>query len=84
MGDHVKTAIGTVINSGTLIGPGAMIATDGFPPKRIRPFTWYVNGQQRKVIFDKFIETADHVKKRRGQALTNTEKALLEKTQSKR
>ena len=84
MGDHVKTAIGTVINSGTLIGPGAMIATDGFPPKRIRPFTWYVNGQQRKVIFDKFIETADHVKKRRGQALTNTEKALLEKTQNKR
>ena len=84
MGDHVKTAIGTVINTGTSIGTGTMIATVGFPPKTIRPFTWYVKGQHRKVIFDKFIETTYHVKKRRGQALTNAEKALLEKTQNKR
>jgi hypothetical protein len=61
-----------------------MIATVGFPPRTIRPFTWYVKGQHRKVIFDKFIETTYHVKKRRGQALTNAEKALLEKTQNKR
>ncbi|MBT3477981.1 MAG: hypothetical protein HOA15_04840 [Candidatus Marinimicrobia bacterium] len=84
MGDHVKTAIGTVINTGTLIGPGAMIATDGFPPKTIRPFTWYVNGKHRKVMLDKFIETAYHVKERRGQELTNGEKTLLKKMQNKR
>ncbi len=84
MGDHVKTAIGTVLNTGTLIGPGAMIATDGFPPKTIRPFTWYVNGHHRKVLLDKFLETAYHVKKRRGKTLSNAEKTLFKYLQNER
>lgn len=84
MGDHVKTAIGTVLNTGTLIGAGAMMATDGFPPKTIRPFTWYVNGRHRKVLLDKFLETAYHVKKRRGKSLSNAEKSLLKYLQNER
>jgi hypothetical protein len=84
MGDHVKTAIGTVLNTGTLIGAGAMIATDGFPPKTIRPFTWYVNGRHRKVLLDKFLETAYHVKKRRGKSLSIAEKSLLKYLQNER
>ena len=77
LGDHVKTAIGTVLNTGTLIGTGAMVATDGFPPKTIRPFTWYVNGRHRKVLLDKFLETAYHVKKRREKSLSDAEKSLF-------
>ncbi len=84
MGDHVKTAIGTVLNTGTLIGAGAMMATDGFPPKTIRPFTWYVNGRHRKVLLDKFLETAYHVKKRRGKSLSIAEKSLLKYLQNER
>lgn len=84
MGDHVKTAIGTVLNTGTLIGAGAMIATNGFPPKTIRPFTWYVNGRHRKVLLDKFLETAYHVKKRRGKSLSIAEKSLLKYLQNER
>ncbi len=84
IGDHVKTAIGTILNTGTVIGPGSMIATEGFPPKTIRPFTWYVNGKQQKVKLDKFFETAYHVKERRGQTLTKAEKTLLKKMQNKR
>ena len=32
IGDYVKTAIGTLLNTGTVIGPGSMIASEGFPP----------------------------------------------------
>ena len=77
LGDHVKTAIGTVLNTGTVIGTGAMVATDGFPPKTIRPFTWYVNGRHRKVLLDKFLETVYHVKKRREKSLSDAEKSLF-------
>lgn len=79
IGDHVKTAIGTLINSGTVIGPGTMIATDGFFPKTIKPFTWFVKGKHHKVDFEKFIKTAEIVKNRRGQKLLDIEKQLLKK-----
>ena len=60
IGDHTKTAIGTKLNSGSVIGLGSMIATYGFPPKLINPFTWYINGEKRKVILDKFLKTTYH------------------------
>ena len=84
LGDHVKTAVGTVLNTGTVVGPGSMIATNGFPPKTIRPFTWYVNGTHKKVILDKFFKTTYHVKQRRNKKLSEAEKALLEKIQNNR
>jgi hypothetical protein len=84
LGDYVKTAIGTTINTGTVIGPAAMIVTDGFPPKIIRPFTWYVNGKHRTVLFDKFLETTQHVKERRGQNLTKIEISLLKNIRNSR
>ena len=84
LGDYVKTAIGTTINTGTVIGPAAMIVTDGFPPKTIRPFTWYVNGKHRIVLFDKFLETTQHVKERRGQNLTKIEISLLKNIRNSR
>ena len=79
IGDHVKTAIGTLINSGTVLGPCTMIATDGFFPKTIKPFTWFVKGKHREVLFEKFIKTAEIVKSRRGEKLLVSEKELLKK-----
>ena len=79
IGDHVKTAIGTLINSGTVLGPCTMIATDGFFPKTIKPFTWFVKGKHREVLFEKFIKTAEIVKSRRGEKLLVSEKQLLKK-----
>ena len=84
LGDHVKTAIGTVLNTGTLIGPCSMIANNGFPPKTVRPFTWFVNGQHRKVLLNKFFETAELVKRRRGEFLTDAEKSLFKILQNER
>jgi len=55
IGDYVKTAIGTLLNTGSVIGPGAMIASEGFAPKTIKPFTWYIKGKHQKVNLEKAI-----------------------------
>ena len=56
-----------------------MIATYGFPPKLINPFTWYINGEKRKVILDKFFKTTYHSMIRRSKSLSELEIDLLEK-----
>lgn len=66
IGDHVKTAIGTLINTGTTIGPASMISTYGFPPTHIPSFSWYVDRKVDSTDFDKFVATAREVQKRRN------------------
>lgn len=77
MGDHVKTAIGTRLNTGTVIGPGSNIAVKGFPTKTIQPFSWCVGEKVKRNKWDAFIETAKIVKKRRGLDLSPAEEELL-------
>ena len=78
MGDHVKTAIGTTLNTGTVIGPGSNIVATGFPPKTIPPFSWCVGSKIRSIRWDAFIETAKVVKSRRGLEMTQAEEQLLD------
>ena len=40
IGDHVKTAIGTMLNTGTVVEAGANLFGDSRPPKWIRAFAW--------------------------------------------
>lgn len=77
IGDHTKTAIGTFLNTGTVIGPGCNIVSAGFPPKMIRPFTWFINGKHRVTDWNKFIETAKVVMQRRNQQMNPAEEELL-------
>jgi UDP-N-acetylglucosamine diphosphorylase/glucosamine-1-phosphate N-acetyltransferase len=45
IGDHAKTAIGTLLNTGAYVGAMTMIATVGqLLPKFIPSFAWYVKG----------------------------------------
>ena len=83
IGDYTKTAIGTKLNSGSVIGLGSMIATYGFPSKLIDPFTWYINGEKRKVILDKFFNTTYHCMNRRNKRLSESEIDLLKKLYNK-
>lgn len=39
-GDHVKTAIGTLFNTGTVVGFASNIFGQGMPPKYVPPFSW--------------------------------------------
>jgi len=70
MGDHSKTSINTMFNTGTVVGVGCNIFDGGFPPKHVISFSW---GGSRDGFelhqFDKFIETEKRVFARRKIAL---------------
>ncbi|MGL1888825.1 MAG: putative sugar nucleotidyl transferase [Reichenbachiella sp.] len=76
MGDHSKSAINTMFNTGTTVGVCCNVYGGGFPKTRIPSFTW---GGVRSLIlyyFDKAMETAALVKERKEQSLSTDEIAL--------
>lgn len=66
MGDHSKTAINTMFNTGTVVGFSSNIFGAGFPPKFIPSFSW--GGAEGLAPYDltKGIETAKFVTARRS------------------
>ena len=77
IGDHVKTAIGTNLNTGTVIGMGSNIVSQSFPPRYILPFSLYYKGKITKISFDDFCDTTEKAMSRRGKFLSGTEKDIL-------
>jgi UDP-N-acetylglucosamine diphosphorylase/glucosamine-1-phosphate N-acetyltransferase len=73
MGDHSKSGINTMFNTGSVVGPGCNIYGSGFQPKHIPPFSWGGGVDWNIHDFAKFIKTANAVMERRGQKLTETE-----------
>ena len=67
IGDHSKTSINTMLNTGTITGIFANIFGGGFPAKILRSFSWNESGK-KSVAYDltKAVETAKIVMKRRG------------------
>jgi len=76
-GDYTTFAIGTTLNTGTNIGPGCNVVTNGFPPKRLKPFTWLLNGKRMMTTETKFFNSAEAMQNRRGRSLSEAEKDLL-------
>lgn len=72
VGDHVRTGIGTLINTGTLIGAGTTVSGGGLVTGCISPFSWGVAGEWTACDIDRFIVTAGRVMARRGFELTPT------------
>ena len=66
LGDHAKTAIGTLFNTGTCVGFAANIFGGTMPPKHVPGFSW--GGQPGSPVYavDKAAETARTVLSRRG------------------
>lgn len=77
IGDHVKTAIGTLLNTGTVIGAGANVVGTGFPPKYVPPFQWGTGETGQEYDLEKFLETAALVMARRGVPLSAKQRQLL-------
>jgi len=77
-GDHVKTAIGTMLPTGTVLGTGANIV-GGPVPRYVAPFAWGGRDQNR---LDRagFLRVAARVLPRRGVELTPEIAASLEAT----
>ena len=82
-GDYSTFAIGTTFNTGTSIGTGCNIVTNGFPPRKIKPFTWFLNGKRMNANENKFLNTAEAMQNRRGKSLSEAEIDLLTRILSK-
>lgn len=64
-GDHVKTGIGMVLNTGTVIGAAANVYGGVMPPKAVPPFGWGDVPPYTTYRVDKFLEVAKRMMERR-------------------
>jgi UDP-N-acetylglucosamine diphosphorylase / glucose-1-phosphate thymidylyltransferase / UDP-N-acetylgalactosamine diphosphorylase / glucosamine-1-phosphate N-acetyltransferase / galactosamine-1-phosphate N-acetyltransferase len=70
LGDHVKTAIGALLNTGTIVGAGSNLFGAAMPPKYVPPFSWG-SGTDAVYDVDRFLGVASIVMERRGITLTD-------------
>ncbi|MFL2511107.1 MAG: hypothetical protein ACJ0RN_02285 [Candidatus Neomarinimicrobiota bacterium] len=77
IGDHVKTAIGTNLNTGTIIEMGSNIVSQSFPKRHIPCFSFYYKEKISKINFDDFKKTAKVAMKRRNIDFSSYEDKLL-------
>lgn len=64
-GDHVKTGIGTMLTTGTVLGAGANVFGSVPPPKRVPPFAWGEREPYDRFELEKFVEVAARMMERR-------------------
>jgi hypothetical protein len=72
LGDHVKLGIGTLLDAGTVVGPGSNVFGGGFPgTKWIPPFSWGGAKGFRPYDLESFLATAETAMRRRGVDLSD-------------
>jgi UDP-N-acetylglucosamine diphosphorylase/glucosamine-1-phosphate N-acetyltransferase len=78
IGDHTKTSIGTLFNTGSYVGSMALIAATGKPlPKHIPSFAWFLEGVVTKGFGKrKLYETAKTSMGRRKREWTAAQEAM--------
>lgn len=79
MGDHSKTSINTMFNTGTVVGASTNIFGSGFPPKSVPSFGWGGSDSMGTYMLSKAIDVAEKVMKRRKIDLTEADKKLFSK-----
>lgn len=79
MGDHSKSAINTMFNTGTVVGVSSNIFGAGFPPKFVPSFSW--GGAESLTTYDleQSLEVARRVMARRKIVMTEADERLLRK-----
>lgn len=75
IGDHAKTAIGTLLPTGAIVGAGANLFGPPRAPKYTAPFAWGDSGETISVT--QFIEVAKRVLPRRNVTVDATTEAAL-------
>lgn len=78
-GDHVKTAIGTMLATGTVLSAGANVFGATAPPRYVPPFAWGCSGAER-VTAEGFLRVAERVMARRDVTLTPERRRSCERT----
>ena len=78
MGDHSKTAINSMFNTGTIVGVSSNIFGFGFPPKYVPSFSWGAAGETFTTFnIDQAVEMARRVMARRAIPLLEVEEKLF-------
>jgi len=77
MGDHSKSSINSMFNTGTVVGVSSNVFGSGFPPKSVPSFAW--GGAEGMKTYDpeRALEVARRVMGRRKIALSAAEEKLL-------
>jgi len=75
-GDHAKTAIGTRLTTGGVIGAGANVLATGLTPRVVPPFAWGGDDETRWEL-DGFLATAERVMRRRDIVLSDAARRQL-------
>jgi UDP-N-acetylglucosamine diphosphorylase/glucosamine-1-phosphate N-acetyltransferase len=78
IGDHVKTAINTSLNTGTVIGPVANLFGPGLHSGVVPPFSWGVPGGYETYRLDRALQTIEVMMERREMELGPAERQLIE------
>lgn len=77
IGDHTKTAINSMFNTGSTIGIFNMAASPGFLPKFMPSFTWLTD-RAKLYRVEYALQTTKIVMSRRNRAMHPAEQALIE------
>lgn len=77
MGDHSKTGINTMFNTGTVVGAMSNVFGAGLPPKYIPSFSWGGSQGLTEHEVDKAIDTARTVMARRKVTMTGATERML-------
>ena len=76
-GDHVKTGIGMMLSTGTVIGTGSNIYGSHAPPKAVPPFCWGDGEPYGDYDLEKFVVTAERMMERRHVPLSDKARKQL-------
>lgn len=79
MGDHSKTAINTMFNTGTVVGVACNVFGGGFPAKYIPSFTWGGPEAITTYAMERSLEVAKRAMARRNIQLSDATERLLKK-----
>jgi UDP-N-acetylglucosamine diphosphorylase/glucosamine-1-phosphate N-acetyltransferase len=77
MGDHSKTGISTMFNTGTVVGVSSNIFGSGYPRNFIPSFQWGGASGFVPYQFEKAMETASRAMARRNILISEVEKEIL-------
>jgi hypothetical protein len=78
LGDHTKTAIGTLLGAGSLIGVGVnLFGSEGFAPRWIPSFVWGTGASAAPYEWERFLKDVSAMLSRRGRSLEEDERRAL-------
>ncbi len=88
IGDHVKTGIGTLLTTGSVVGAGSNLFGGRMSPRYVPPFSWGSGDTLGEYRLDRFLEVVERAMVRRDMPFTDATRTLLtnawERTRSER